>query len=85
MDLFEMIGWAGAILFIMAYTLLSLRVFNDRSVVYHAMNALGGLCLVLNALHIHDSPTLAVNLVWMLIALFTVVRILIEVGRRKPS
>lgn len=85
MDLFDMIGWAGAILFISAYALLSLRVFSDRSVVYHTMNAMGGLCLVINALHIHDSPTFTVNLVWMLIALFTVVRILIEVRRRKQS
>lgn len=69
MKLHELIGWLGAITFIAAYFLLSVRVLKASGVLYHLLNAVGGLCLVINAIYLHDNPTFVVNLVWMLIAL----------------
>jgi len=56
--------------------LLSLKVLSPNRILYHAMNAAGGLCLVINSFHLDDSPTLFVNFIWMCIALFSILNIL---------
>lgn len=75
MQLFEIVGWIGAITFVTAYLLLSLKVLSPNKLVYHFMNAFGGLCLVINSNHINDTPTLFVNFIWMCIALYSILNI----------
>ena len=77
MSVFSIVGWIGAITFIMAYFLLSTKRLSADKITYHALNALGGLCLVINSWSLNDTPTLFVNFVWMGIALYSVLRILI--------
>ncbi|UII32775.1 hypothetical protein LVD17_02875 [Fulvivirga ulvae] len=74
MKLHELIGWFGAITFIVAYFLLSIKVIRGTGILYHVLNAVGGLCLVINAVYLRDNPTFVVNLVWMLIAIVATVR-----------
>ncbi|MBX2841865.1 MAG: hypothetical protein KTR26_08835 [Flammeovirgaceae bacterium] len=74
--IFEIIGWAGAIVYIIAYLLLSINKLKSQSVIYQAMNVIGGLCLVINAIHLSDGPTFFLNFVWMLIGLFAVLNII---------
>ena len=76
MSIFAIIGWVGAISFVVAYFLLSLKVLSADSVTYHSLNVIGGLCLVINSIYLHDSPNFFVNIVWMGIALYSVGRIL---------
>ncbi|WP_303318818.1 hypothetical protein Q4Q34_05025 [Flavivirga abyssicola] len=75
---FKIIGWAGALLYIIAYILLSFDVLNSKKSMYHILNGLGGICLIANALPINDYPTIAVNAVWCLIALIIIVKISIK-------
>jgi lipid-A-disaccharide synthase-like uncharacterized protein len=76
MGIYELIGWVGAFLFIIAYLLLATGQLSSEKSTYHIMNALGGFCLVVNAMNLSDLPTIVVNAVWGLIALFALFRIL---------
>lgn len=68
------IGWLGFLFCTVAYMLLNLKVLQFNQPVYQIMNVLGGLGLVISALYFDDTPNLASNLVWVLIALFGVIR-----------
>ena len=74
--LYQLIGWTGTILFIVSYGLLSIRKIQADQVLYQGMNALAALCLILNALHIGDNPTLVVNAMWMGISVYAIVMVL---------
>jgi len=66
------VGWLGAVIFIVAYLLLSLEYISAKKYLYHILNALGAICLVINAVVIDDYPNIFVNGIWGLIALFAV-------------
>lgn len=76
MNVFEIIGWIGAIAFVVAYFLLSIKVLSADSIIYHSLNALGGAALVINSIYLNDSPNFFVNIIWMGIALYSVFRII---------
>ncbi|MEH6408389.1 MAG: hypothetical protein V7767_14020 [Leeuwenhoekiella sp.] len=66
------IGWLGAIIFIVAYLLLSLEYISAKKYFYHLLNVLGAICLVINAIVIDDYPNIFVNGIWGIIALLAV-------------
>ena len=72
----EIIGWAGVVAYVVAYGLLSLGKMKPDRVNYHVLNAFGGICLVVLSYHKSDTPNLFVNVVWVLIAGLSIVRIL---------
>ncbi len=76
MSIFLFVGWVGAIAFVVAYFLLSLKALSTDSVTYHLLNVIGGICLVINSVYLNDAPNFFVNIVWMGIALYSVGRIL---------
>jgi hypothetical protein len=69
MLLYTIVGWIGALIFILAYMLLSLHILSAKKKLYHILNAIGGICLIINALHLKDFPNLVVNAVWAIIAI----------------
>jgi len=69
MVLINIIGWLGAVLYIIAYLLLTIEVIPSSSFIYHFLNVLGAVGLTINACYLKDSPNIIVNLVWLLIAL----------------
>ncbi|HEY8512353.1 MAG TPA: hypothetical protein VIL31_10370 [Cyclobacteriaceae bacterium] len=75
--LLNIVGWAGAAAYIIAYILLSAGQMHAGQVRYHALNALGGLLLVIFSYAVHDQPNLFVNLIWILIAAVSSWRILV--------
>ena len=68
----EVAGWSGAAIYIFAYFLLTMDVVSTRKVMYHLMNAVGGVLVCANALLMGDRPVLVLNFLWMLIALFAI-------------
>lgn len=66
------IGWIGAGLYILAYLLLSLKKIRPDKLPYQAMNIAGGLCLIGNAWHTADYPSLVTNAIWACIGVFAV-------------
>lgn len=71
----EALGWFGSALYILAYLLLSLKKLTADSSLYHSLNILGATGLIVNAFHLGDFPSMAVNLVWVAIALFAIIMI----------
>lgn len=69
---FEFIGWAGAILFILSYFLLSKGKIKQDEIKYHLMNLFGAICLVINAIHFRDNANIMVNVVWSSIAVMAI-------------
>ena len=72
----EIIGWAGVVAYVVAYGLLSLGKMKPDRVNYHALNAFGGICLVVLSYHKADTPNLIVNVIWVVIASLSILRIL---------
>jgi formate hydrogenlyase subunit 3/multisubunit Na+/H+ antiporter MnhD subunit len=79
MDLFEVVGWVGAVLVLFAYWLVT-KV--GTSLLYHVLNLLGAAGLLVNALHHGALPSTTVNLVWAAIAVWGVA---VMTRRRAPE
>lgn len=68
------IGWLGFIFCTVAYLLLNVKLLRFDSTLYQTLNVVGGLGLVISAFYFDDAPNLAANGIWVLIALFGIVR-----------
>jgi hypothetical protein len=68
----EVIGWAGAILILGAYALLSAGKLKAESLTYHLMNILGAAGFVVNSGWNGALPSAAMNVVWIGIGVYAV-------------
>lgn len=68
------IGWLGFIFCSLAYLLLNLKVLRFDNPIYQVLNVIGGIGLVISACYFEDAPNLAANGIWVLIALFGIIR-----------
>lgn len=68
--LIDIIGWAGMVLLLGAYTLLTLKKLRADGWVYQLMNLLGGLCLAANSYYYGAIPVAVLNAAWFLIGVF---------------
>ena len=65
--LVEIVGWAGALLILAAYGLLSAGKLTGQSRSYQWMNVAGAAGFVVNGWWHGALPSTALNVVWMLI------------------
>lgn len=68
------IGWLGFVFCSLAYLLLNTKKIRFDGILYQVLNVIGGLGLVVSAIYFDDSPNIAANVIWVLIALFGVIR-----------
>ena len=68
----ESLGWLGTICYLLAYLLLVLKKIKPEGLIFHMLNILGGVGLVLNAIKLKDYPNVAVNMAWGLIAAYAI-------------
>jgi hypothetical protein len=66
----EVIGWAGALLILVAYALLSAGKLKARSLSYHLMNILGAAGFVVNSGWNGALPSAAMNVIWIGIGIY---------------
>ena len=64
------IGWIGAILILLAYFLVSTKRVLPESRLYHSLNLLGALGIVVNSYAQGAFPATGLNVVWSLIAVY---------------
>ena len=69
----ELAGWAGALLIFGAYVLVSLGRLSGRSAAYQWMNVAGSAGFVVNSGWHGAVPSTALNSVWLVVALATLV------------
>jgi hypothetical protein len=67
-------GWSAALLILGAYSLLSFGKIQARSWVYQLMNIVGAGGFIVNCAYNNAWPSVALNVVWMLIAIYALRR-----------
>jgi len=72
--LIDVLGWVGTILYLIAYSLVSVKKVEGDSLPYQAMNIVAGILLVVNTLYWKAYPSLGLNAAWIGIGLFTLGR-----------
>jgi hypothetical protein len=72
MDIQQILGWTGALLFILAYFLLSIKKLKPDKLPYQLLNIFGGIGLVINSFHTHDYPSMLTNTIWASIGVFAI-------------
>jgi hypothetical protein len=73
--LVEGAGWAGAAMILLAYLLVTTERLTGRSPAFQWLNLVGAAGFVVNGLWHGAIPSASLNIVWMGIALFALVRI----------
>ena len=76
----EIAGWAGALLILLAYLLLSVGRLTGQSIVYQGMNVAGAAGFVINSWWHGAIPSAALNVLWLLIGGVAAWRILSRRG-----
>lgn len=79
----EIAGWAGAVLILLAYLLLSTGKLTGQSLTYQVMNVVGAAGFVINGWWHRAIPSAALNVLWLLIGGIASVRILRRRGERR--
>ncbi|WP_410479538.1 CBU_0592 family membrane protein [Pedobacter nutrimenti] len=84
MTIINLIGWFGAVVYIVAFFLLTIHVISSSSFLYNFLNILGAIGLIINAYYLRDSPNIIVNLAWLLIATIGINNLYRKKSRQKP-
>lgn len=78
----EIAGWAGVGFYILSYFLLSTGKLSANDRLFHGMNALGAIGLIIDSISKDDKPSMVVNIVWLAIALAMIIKNLRSNGSR---
>jgi hypothetical protein len=81
----EILGWAGALLILAAYLLLSIGRVNGRSAMYQAMNVAGAAGFIVNGWYHGALPSAVLNVIWMLIGAVALWRITKRKSAEDPA
>lgn len=73
--LIEAIGWAGALVILGSYILVSSGRLSGRSAVFQWLNVAGSAGFVINSGWHGALPSTVLNVVWMAVGLFTLWRL----------
>jgi hypothetical protein len=68
------IGWGGALAVLLPYVLLSLDRLSPTSTWYQGSNVLGSLLLIVNTAYNKSYPSMVVNVVWVCIAAYALLK-----------
>ncbi len=78
--LVEVVGWAGALLILAAYGLLTAGKLTGKSLAYQMMNVVGAAGFIVNGWWHGAIPSTALNVVWLLIGAYASWRIVQKQG-----
>ena len=70
----DVAGWIGVVLLLLAYGLVSVRRLEGDSTSYQLLNVAGSALLIVNSYYNRAFPSVAVNLFWIGIGAFALVR-----------
>lgn len=70
----EILGWIASIIIVGAFALNSLNKISSNSTVYQLANLIGGIFFIVNTIHHKAYPSAMVNVVWVFIALFALLK-----------
>ncbi len=67
----DIAGWIGAVVYLIAYALVSSQKTEGNSISYQVLNLIGGILLIINSTYYKAFPSVGVNIVWIGIAIYT--------------
>ncbi|MDD5750710.1 MAG: hypothetical protein PHU56_03660 [Candidatus Pacebacteria bacterium] len=70
----QVLGWVGSFLIVLAYFLVSRKKVSGASRKYQLINLFGAIGVGINVLHQHAWPALALEIIWAVIALATLLK-----------
>jgi membrane associated rhomboid family serine protease len=70
--LYNYIGYAGAVLYLLGFFLLSIRRITGTSRSFQLYNLCGAIGVSIAAIYNHDAPSIVLNVAWGSIALATI-------------
>lgn len=78
----HVIGFAGTIMVLLAYLLLSVKKISAESLGYQGLNFVGAVLLIIYAVILSAWASLLLNGVWALIASFALVKVVLALKDR---
>jgi hypothetical protein len=70
----DILGWAGTVLYLIAYGMVSAKKVEADSWAYQGMNFVAGSLLIINTLYLQAYPSVGLNVAWVGIAVVTLGR-----------
>lgn len=72
----KVIGWLGVSAILAAYISLNFGYLYPKSLTYLLLNIAGSLCIVVDASHQKDYPPVVLNIIWAVVAVFSIIKAL---------
>ena len=72
--LIDILGWYGVAAILAAYALLNFEVLSVKDAWYQVLNITGAAGLIVEAGYKKDYEPVVLNIVWLLIAAFAIIR-----------
>lgn len=66
--LVEILGWIASVLIVGSYALNLLQKLSSDSTAYQLANIVGGVFFVINTYYHQAFPSMAVNVIWVILA-----------------
>ena len=70
----DILGWAGTILYLVAYGLISAKKVEGDSWLYQGLDIVAGTFLIINTFYLRAYPSAGLNIAWVGIAIATLGR-----------
>ncbi|MGL1889678.1 MAG: hypothetical protein OCD76_24405 [Reichenbachiella sp.] len=70
----DIIGWIGSAEVIIAYWMISTHRVTAKSSGYQLLNLSGAIFLIVNTYYYHSFPSMAINIVWVGIAIQALIK-----------
>lgn len=70
----DVIGWIGSAMVVLAYALNMYKRLASDALSYYLLNIIGSIGLVINTLYHHAIPSAVVNVIWVIIAVFALLK-----------
>lgn len=75
MDWVDIVGWAGAVLVLAAYGLVSTKRLDGDSIAYQTLNVAGAAGMLINTYVRGALPSAALNVIWIGVGIYVLARI----------
>jgi hypothetical protein len=78
MDWIDIVGWAGAVLVLAAYGLVSTKRLDGDSIAYQMLNVAGAAGMLINTYVRGALPSAALNVIWIGVGIYVLARIILR-------
>ena len=73
--IYEIVGWTGTFAILLAYFLISAKKISADDRRYQILNLAGAIGIIINSVVHGAIPSVGLNIVWLLIALYGLFRV----------